>query len=660
VPPPVVYQNLANAAKRRRTFWSWTWELLSLLLCIGLIAAIFVVLAAYNGQRVPDWGLSINLSTLVALLATILRASLVMIAAQVISQAKWSWFSSNGQVHPLSQLQVFDAASRGAVGAASLIPTVLVRSPVALIAAVITIVSFATGPFVQQAIKTVGCDEIVPGERASVPIAHYAPGSSGYFTLGAGRLELTNDMKGALIAGLSNPLTVDTNIAASCKTGNCTFADYASIGLCSYCKDITSLVTGPHELNGTRFGEFRLPNGAGVSPETNKAILTVDATTNMSWIPDFPSDYAWAIHNFTVLVGKDKPSGDRCKDTRNGNIPNCDYTASACALYPCMRIYSANVSAGAFSEDPVSSVPVVPDLRSNNGTSAPNPYRGFETGREMVAIETPCRLNNGQIYTASNISLAPDAVPVIHYPPPSFTRVETAAPISCQHRFYEGYAIALRIFFFEQLLNGGCVYDFGKTAGVPICNDTFWLEAFFHNWTATPKKIASAVETLALAGTNKLRVTGKTASVDNNAISESGTFGDKTEGDVWTTMVCTEVDWRWLLLPAVLAGLTVVALVMAIINSWHGPVWKASILPMVFYGGGFVTRDGEPVRSQGESTVMTAEEMEKLAGKVDVRLDVNGASQAEKITGLQPGRNENVEVDSLLLREADRSPGIRT
>jgi hypothetical protein len=667
VPQEPVNAKPVDAAKRGHTFWSWIWELASLLLCIGLVAAIFVILATYNGQRVPDWGLSINLSTLVALLATILRATLVMIVAQVISQAKWSWFWSNGQVRPLVQLQDFDAASRGALGAAYLIPKVLLRNPVALIASVVTIVSFATGPFVQQAIKTVTCDEIVPGEQASVPIAHYAPGSSTFFTLGPGRTELTNDMKGALIAGLSNPSTVETNIVASCKTGNCTFADYASIGMCGYCKDITSLVTGPHNQTGTRFGEFRLPTGPAINfePGPSSSMLTVNTTTNTSWVPDFPTEYSWAFLNFTVLTGKDKPSGKRCKDTQTGQQPNCDYTASACALYPCMRTYSANVSAGTFTEVPISSIPVVPDLAFRNGSAGEFPFRspslGTNSGGELVAIENPCRLN-GATYTTSNISTAPNAIPVVYYAPPNstsplFTRVETAAPIECQHRFYELYARSLSRFLDIQLLSGKCSYDFSHQAGNILCNNAFWLDAFFHNWTANPEKIADTVETLALAGTNKLRVTGKTASVENDANAENGKLGDKTVGEVWTASVCTEVDWRWLLLPAILVGLTVMVLVLAIVGSWRGPVWKGSILPMVFYGGRFVTRDGEAVRGSGRDGVMTAEEMEKIAGKVNVRLAVEEDASGENGSGTGGQRRENAEVDSLLLRDAEQSPG---
>ncbi|KAK0633880.1 hypothetical protein B0T14DRAFT_599058 [Immersiella caudata] len=649
--------------RRKTPFWSWSWEMLSLFLAIGLIAAIFAILSSYNGQRVPDWGLSINLSTLVALLATILRASLVMIAAEVISQAKWSWFTRSGeQLHPLSQLQTFDAASRGAFGAAHLIPTVLLRSPLALVAAIITIVSFTTGPFVQQAIKTVSCNEIVLTSRASVPIAHYAPGTSGYYTMGPGQHELTSDMKAALIAGLSNPTAVSTNIVASCSTGNCTFADYASIGLCSYCQDVTPLVTGPHQLNGTRFGEFRLPTdpaGAGINLDNNGAYLAVSAADNMTWVGDFPSQYAWAVLNFTVFSAKDGPSSTskRCKDDNS----TCAYTASACAIYPCMRMYSATVSSGVLAEAPVSSVPAFPDLTFQNlsGTLPPVYPPLMPRAMELTAIQTPCHLEDETTYTSTNITSAPDAIPLTYTTPGTNARIETSAPIQCIHRMYDYYAFALGRYL-GGMLEGTCRYG-GKQAGTMDCTqpateyftDAFWLDVFFHNWTATPETIAATVETLALAGTNRIRLTGKTASVDNDADMASGTTGDAVEGEVWATGVCTEVDWRWLLLPAILVGLTVVVLIATIVGSWKRPVWKASVLPVVFYGRRFVTRDGETVGAD-EHGEMSLEEMEKVAGKVEVRLEV-AAGEGGWAETLKGTRRVDADVDSLLLR--DVQPG---
>jgi len=658
--PPVVQVQPAPP-RQPNAFWSWIWEIFTALLCLGLLAAIAAILARYNGQRVPDWGLSINLSTLIALLATVLRASLVLIAAQVISQAKWNWFSGSQGAQPLQLFQDFDAASRSAISALLLIPRLVLRSPATLTAALITIASYATGPFVQQAIKTVDCDRIVPTLRTSIPVAHYIPGSSDYFRLAAGQWSVKNDMKAVSIDGLSNPSTANSTIVASCPTGNCTFSEYATVGLCSACKDASSLITGPHRTNSSRRGEWRLPNGGAVGAERGLPSLALNFANNLSWVPNFPADAAWAAYNFTILAAADDMSNATAVACKLDNLPgDCKFTASACALYPCMRTYSGNVSSGLFTETPVSTVPLLPDIFNNtgNGSTVGGPFYPFpNTLYPYSAVYTPCVVN-GKTYTTSNISTAPGAVPMVYYTP-SQTRVETSAPISCIYRMDELYPLALSNYF-GWLLSGNCTNDSQQAGSLRCLNDgfttdKFWLDSFFFNWTATPEKIAGMVETLAVAVTSKMRLTGKTAALDNVPLPERGVIGDATQGEVWTTTICTDVDWPWLALPAALVLMALAVLVTAFIQNWRRPVWKASVLPVILYGDRFLTPEGQSL--QGVAGTMTLPEMEKATEQTNVRFVPN--TEVEQPTSsqeavMQQERSGDAYVDSWPLREENR------
>lgn len=69
--------------RRKRTrcgglFRDWTLEMASMFMAIGCLIAIFILLAKYNDQEQPKWphASTLNLSTLVALIATILRLML--------------------------------------------------------------------------------------------------------------------------------------------------------------------------------------------------------------------------------------------------------------------------------------------------------------------------------------------------------------------------------------------------------------------------------------------------------------------------------------------------------------------------------------------------------------------------------------------------------
>lgn len=61
---------------------SWRLEGLGIAISLLLLAAIIVVLFRFDGKEQPDWPYWINLNTIVATLSTILRAQLLLVAAE--------------------------------------------------------------------------------------------------------------------------------------------------------------------------------------------------------------------------------------------------------------------------------------------------------------------------------------------------------------------------------------------------------------------------------------------------------------------------------------------------------------------------------------------------------------------------------------------------
>ena len=67
----------------RETFLkTWAKECLLVLIATGLLIAIASILTSYNHQPQPGWGLGLNLNTIIALLATILRSTLVVVVEE--------------------------------------------------------------------------------------------------------------------------------------------------------------------------------------------------------------------------------------------------------------------------------------------------------------------------------------------------------------------------------------------------------------------------------------------------------------------------------------------------------------------------------------------------------------------------------------------------
>jgi hypothetical protein len=336
-------------------FRIWTLEVLAIVLAIGLIAAIGSILAVYNGKLVPHLGVNLSLNALLALLSTILRALLVIIVAQIISQRKWDLYKSTCE-RPLGDLQKFDAESRGSLGALQLIPTVLLHDGVTLIAALILLTSFLVGPSVQQASQTAECSFASFNDSgATIPTAHWVPRSGGYRTVIGNTKGLPMaDIVVATLSSLTSPDGVENQITPSCATGNCTFDDLSSgktrqealaesqvsmhsaAAVCSVCTDVTSLVT--RKINATtRVSEQALPNGVNISTGSYLS-ARIRPDEDLSWMGDLLTQDGriasrWAYVNATFLSGWENKS-----------------IASVCSLYPCLRTYTTFVDKGQLHE----------------------------------------------------------------------------------------------------------------------------------------------------------------------------------------------------------------------------------------------------------------------------------------------------------------------
>ncbi|KAF1967799.1 hypothetical protein BU23DRAFT_411161, partial [Bimuria novae-zelandiae CBS 107.79] len=92
----------------------WWWEIYATTLAVASTIAVISVLISIQGKPLADWGLPIQPNSLVAVFSTIAKSALLVPIAECISQLKWTYFEAP---RTLSQMQVFDDASRGPWGA---------------------------------------------------------------------------------------------------------------------------------------------------------------------------------------------------------------------------------------------------------------------------------------------------------------------------------------------------------------------------------------------------------------------------------------------------------------------------------------------------------------------------------------------------------------
>lgn len=95
-------------------------ELLAILCSLGAFCSLIFILIKYDGQVLSTLPHNIPLNFVVSTLATLSKSSLLLVVASTFGQFKWLWMISSKQSR-LQDLQDFDEASRGPLGAAKLL-----------------------------------------------------------------------------------------------------------------------------------------------------------------------------------------------------------------------------------------------------------------------------------------------------------------------------------------------------------------------------------------------------------------------------------------------------------------------------------------------------------------------------------------------------------
>ncbi|KAK7753333.1 hypothetical protein SLS62_004623 [Diatrype stigma] len=697
--PPLGPPGEQDRQFRYQVFRRWGWEIFSLALALAMLIAIIVLLVVYQGQRMPDWGESLNLNTILALLSTFLRGLLVIVMAEVLSQAKWSWFGA-GRTRPLRNLADFDAASRGVWGALCLVPTAFRGADfVSILAALLLVVSFGIGPTVQQAMRSANCQVVVPGASASIPYAHYVPRSGGFVRGYPGlRGSPDSDTTVAVSSSLNSPDGVENLVTASCSTGNCTFSggdplpssvssrkirrddddddsddedddvnydggsfdqqqntSYSSIGLCHRCMNVSSLATVLSTKGTTTY--FGLPNGLNISHGsygTEMNATTADA--DLSWAGALAADFAiasrWSLANITMLT----TTTDGCDVS--GSEPVCpaikgaaedggsvSIRAASCILYPCLRTYVASIVNGMLIEEEIdaegtgtgSAVAATPDLGSN-GTfteSVDTTLKQLQSSAgslnldyHYTAIQAPCRADGTTYATEDDITAAAASLS-------NATRLtlfegradgssgyrNVSAPEACVYRHNAEFAYAVSTEL-RAAFEGACAVDprYGTSCARRDPVQQFYkpLESLYASGNATVGTVDAYFGSVARALTSRYRMTyGSSVFNDSGDSTGSGAVYSGLEqtalplgtaqGVAWRTTVCTVVHWEWLSFSAALVFLTTVLLALTIAKNWRErhvrPVWKNSLLPLLFYGDrfGLLRHPQEPVPTASQS-----------------------------------------------------------
>ncbi|KAF8854095.1 hypothetical protein BDZ45DRAFT_50013 [Acephala macrosclerotiorum] len=314
---------------------TWIPEVICLSIGLAAIGSIIGILAHFNDRTLPSWPYSITLNTIIALLTALANGTLAVPLSNGISQLKWDQFKKKST--PLTDMDLFDQASRGPLGAFNLIARARGRS-MGSFGAAITILAFALGPFSQQ-VATYQNRMIGTDRAAKLPVAVNYTGVLPGDSSSNGFVPIL-PMKAAVYNGLfaeANPLAP---LTVTCETGNCTWPAVNSLAVCSTCIDVTSMMSRYCENGVPANGSYsecgwQLPNGSKLNSSTDVFSMTTMLPSPFGLLP-----YSTILQLF--FMGTEAQSGAPL---------NYNPWAKQCTLEYCVETIEAAVTDGKLSQN---------------------------------------------------------------------------------------------------------------------------------------------------------------------------------------------------------------------------------------------------------------------------------------------------------------------
>jgi hypothetical protein len=619
----------------RLFYETWLLEICVMTLSIGCIIGAVIVLRVFDGKAQPYLPSGITLNAIVSTLGTASRAALVFVVAASMSQLKWNWYQKRQK---LDEIQCFDDASRGPLGSLILLTRKPARS-LASVAALITVAALIFDPFLQQVIEfyaqTVYVDASANGSQA-------VTGRGMEFLIGAkdtGFVERLNQ-------GIwSDPTVFGRN--PTCATGNCTWDVFESVGWCHKCENATSRVqlencdfnVAPEDFaNTTTFSAntdepmvtrwcnvtFSGSEGKTGSIPMNFTDLTDPGSSISDTMLYTYWEYVWstadlALENKTILGVENPisalnyiriPALTQYDESDQSMTSIRIKDATECALDFCVRKYNISVQSGETHAEVLNST-----FGQKFSWAGPEPSLAWDAyycwkGRDVSLDQL--RLEKVELPSPYNMlsSERTGYVDRDHYAFCIMSPKYMGGSNMDTEYWHWGRAIS-------KMLQGStrAEYECHDNSCRPVGTDlseTGGPDATdVGRWIHTVG-LEKVMENLAAAFTNMTVATGG---------------GDPVYGSYGQSVIFVRVRWAWLALPAGLSLSAAALLLATMLRTWQkgSPMWKASLLPLLYHGLDDETRVpatqwAEATHGQTGTHGVKVSEMMGVAAETRVRL----------------------------------------
>jgi Protein of unknown function (DUF3176) len=296
----------------------WWLELSSCVMFVTALAAVVITIYPYEGRLLPQWPYHLTINSLISVYIVILKAAMLLVAAEGLSQLKWTWF---GQPHPLRDLLSFDDASRRPWGSLILIWALRGRQFVSRCGAFITIAALIIDPFAQQVISNYDCNIVAESGRATIPRTNNFTEHGKSIGTEIARVSL--EMQRSITAGIFSP---GGKVAFNCPTGNCTFpSEYHTVAYCSECNDITNRlsVNAEPSPNDKTSCKISLNVDSGPPGSTLSAVLSPFTSLSQYLVMKANKPGTTVIVAGYLSINQSRVCAETCPSIAKQNIVQC-------------------------------------------------------------------------------------------------------------------------------------------------------------------------------------------------------------------------------------------------------------------------------------------------------------------------------------------------
>ena len=423
------------------------------------------------------------------------------------------------------------------------------------------------------------------------------------FTLwGTSHYTLDTASKAAVYSGLygsASSVINGSKIQLGCPGVNCTFPRYSSLSICHRYADISSHIKrtcyssrldNPDNIFIPAYN-WSLPTGQSLSTVAlgmdyfykNNSIRDIDntfAVTNSTLSALTLGNTPGTFTNLTILanssmnsnctIGK---SNGMCADWMGGPIFNFSTFAAECALFPCVRTYTATTINGTVTETET----------------------GRSTGNSSKWLEPWWDAPNG---TPTTLTMIPDNK--------HCTQAVTGDP--CTYAIAGGWLVAAGDFFWRFWDATVTGYSWSQASSTNNGFDILYSGGVT-NFTYIDRIVAAVSDSMTAA----IRLKGQTKDWGSGLGGGQGVVN----GTVYMANTCIGIRWGWIALPAATGGLSIALFMVVVFCGVAGrrnPAWKYSALPTLFYGV-------RPNNAGPERDYLSIDDMEKKAKTLRVRID---------------------------------------